>query len=97
MNMTIKREVFGWADDVLAEHNLFQMLADSLPDHPVYGDDFWYDGGDDILCRTEEHANALADWLDEHGYDAVTGYFDPADDEKENCVDHLTGWWYVTI
>lgn len=92
-----RRKIFGWADDILAEHNLFQMLADALPAVPGDDDDMWYDCGDDILCRTADIADALADWLDEHGYDSVTGYFDPADDEREDCVDQLTGWYYVTV
>ena len=93
----VHAEVFDWADDVLAEHNLFQMLADSLPARPGEKDCLWYDGGDDILCRTEDHANAVADWLDGHGYEAVTGYFDPAEDDRDNCRDDLTGWYYVTV
>lgn len=89
-----------WADSVFKELNVFQILADSLPREPesnTYRVDFWYDGGDDILCRTEALADALADWLDEHGYCATTGYYDPANDEEENCVDELTGWYYVTV
>ena len=54
-----QRTVTEWADRVMEELNVFQMLANSLPKEPgsdVYRVDFWYDGGDDILCRTEDLA-----------------------------------------
>jgi len=91
-------DVVHLAEDVLCSLNLFKALADTLPKEPGDGVDLWYDGGDDILCRTEEQANALADWLDQRGgYDSTTGYFDPAEDEREHCVDKLTGWYYVSV
>lgn len=89
--------VTEWTNRVMYELNVFQILANSLPREPESDSAFWYDGGDDILCRTAELADTLADWLDDHGYCSVTGYFDPVDDEREKCVDQLTGWYYVTI
>jgi len=91
----VRREVFGWADDILAEQNLFALLGNTLPKKPVTTSDMWYDG-DDILCRTEDVADAVADWLDEHGYTTLTGCYDPEGDRENDCVDEYTGWWYVT-
>lgn len=91
-------DVTQMADDVLCNLNLFQAVADTLPKEPGDDVDLWYDGGDDILCRTEEQADALADWFDRvGGYCSSTGYYDPAEDEREHCVDKLTGWYYVTV
>ena len=60
--------------------------------------DVWhYEDADEILCRTEELADMIADILEgisgEH--EAHIGYYDPEEDEKDNCVDDRTGWWYV--
>ena len=62
------------------------------------GVDLWYYAdADEILCRTEELADRIADILEgisgEH--EAHIGYYDPEEDEKDNCVDGRTGWWYV--
>lgn len=62
------------------------------------GVDIWYYAiADEILCRTEKLADAIADILDaisgEH--ESLTGYYDPEQDERDNCVDDRTGWWYV--
>lgn len=102
--MTDYEKVYNWANDLLKETGLFEMLANKLPlspDPPIVGDvavpvDMWYDL-DAILCRTEEMAEALADWLNEFDYDAATGYYDPEEDERDDCVDDHTGWYYVHI
>lgn len=56
-----------------------------------------YEDADEIMCRTEEIADRIADILEgisgEH--EAHIGYYDPEEDEKDNCVDDRTGWWYV--
>lgn len=95
--MMTPEDVIHLADDVLCSMDIFEAVASSLSSKPGDGIDFWYDGGDDILCRTEAQASAMADWLDRYGYDAVTGYFDPAEDKQQNCVDEFTGWYYVTV
>lgn len=103
--MTEYQKTYSWAQDTLADLDLFAMLADRLPlspDPPVVGEvevpvDMWYDGSEYILCRTEVMADALADWLNEFDYDAATGYYDPEEDERDDCVDDHTGWYYVHI
>lgn len=53
---------------------------------------------DEVLCESEELADAVADLFDAvYGEPTVnTGYYDPEEDERngETCRD--TGWWYVT-
>lgn len=55
--------------------------------------------GDEILCKNGERANALADLIDQvmPGISTTTGYYDPAKDFNDGCIDEFTGWWYVTI
>lgn len=60
--------------------------------------DVWYsEVSDEIMCRTEELAEMIANILDgisgEH--EAHTGYYDPEIDEEDDCVDDRTGWWAV--
>ena len=54
--------------------------------------------GEEFLVYTEEEADRLADFLEALGFDyARTGYYDPEEDEREGCVDDLTGKWYVSV
>ena len=58
----------------------------------------WSDGAE-ILCETEQTAETIADLLDAmYGEQTVnTGYYDPAEDERNNEVDFRTGFYYVTV
>ena len=93
--------VDAWADSVLEEIDVFQQLANSLPRKPesdVYQVNFWYDGGEDILCKTKDLADALADWLDRHGYwNPAVGYYDPKDWGTEYLTYECGGWYYVHL
>lgn len=78
----------------------FQEIADRLRN---YSDgDIWSAGGE-ILCKTESAADVLASMFEclysSQGEDILvnTGYYDPAEDERNNEVDRYTGWWYVNI
>lgn len=74
---------------------LLDGIIDALPTEP--GDFIWTDG-DMVLCPTEELAESIADILDAQGSDmAVTGYYDPEEDERNGETDDHTGFWYVTI
>ena len=60
--------------------------------------DIWYsESADEILCRSEELADMIANIIEgisgEH--EAHTGYYDPDEDERAGEVDEYTGWYYV--
>jgi hypothetical protein len=80
--------------------NWFQEITDRLRD---YSDGDIWGAGDEIFCKTESAANAIADMLEclyrAQGEDVLinTGYYDPDEDERNNEVDRYTGWWYVNI
>lgn len=53
---------------------------------------------DEILCDYEDVAEIIADFLEHMGFGEVnTGYYDPEEDKRENCVDDHTGCYYVGI
>lgn len=58
----------------------------------------WSDGAE-ILCETEQLAEDIADLFDTlYAAQTVnTGYYDPAEDERNNEVDSRTGFYYVTV
>lgn len=53
--------------------------------------------GESILCPDNDIANWIANFLDNMGYTAMTGYYDPDADRKSHSVDYLTGWYYVEV
>lgn len=77
----------------------FRVLIDHLPTDPECC--IWTDG-DEILCRSEEYANVIADLIeklyDDSGEDvvAVTGSYDEID-ERDGVVDDYTGCWYIYL
>ena len=78
----------------------FQEIANRLMDYS--GGTVWSNGCE-ILCKTEDGADALADMFETlyatQGEDILinTGHYDPEEDERNNEVDSFTGWWYVNI
>jgi hypothetical protein len=85
---------------LMKEVNCFERIVERLREEP---DGYIWSNGDEIFCKTEDVANALADMLEcmykAHGEEILvnTGYFDPVEDERNGEVDRYTGWWYVTI
>lgn len=82
------------------QFNWFEEICYGLPEEP---DGALWSTGDEILCRTEEAANAIANLIESmykaQGEDVltITGYYDPEEDERNGEVDRYTGWWYVYI
>ena len=68
-----------------------------------YSDGDVWSAGDEILCKTESAADALADLLwqlyQSQDEDVVitTGFYDPEEDKRNGEQDRFTGWWYVYI
>ena len=81
--------------------NVWDRFCKHLPTEEDYAhnsiDIWYYEDADEILCRTEEQADAIAGILDDISGEhmAHTGYYDPEEDEKDDCVDGRTGWYYV--
>lgn len=82
------------------ELKYFDLIADNLRDYP---DGEVWSAGDELLCRTEDAANAMADMFEQlyaaQGEDVKThaGYYDPEEDKRNGEEDRYTGWWYVNI
>ena len=76
----------------------FQKLLTMLPDCPICTQ-YWSIDGEEILCRDEQHAECLADFIDTlyGGRVCNTGYYDMEEDLRNGEVDGRTGFYYVTI
>lgn len=80
--------------------NWFQEITDRLRDYSE--GDVWSDGNE-ILCKTESAADALADMFEclyraqDEDILINTGYYEPEEDKRNNELDRYTGWWYVNI
>lgn len=78
----------------------FDVIAERLRD---YSEGEVWSVGDEILCRTKEAADAIADLIEslyraqDEEVVAVTGYYDPEEDKRSGEEDRFTGWWYVNI
>lgn len=88
------RVLIGIEDEIGKE--VWEKFTSVLPKEPGRDTEAWY-SGDEVVCKTEWLANKIADFFDALGYECVTGYYDPADDEREGCVDKFTGWYYMSI
>lgn len=84
----------------MKEINYIELFSEILPDYPEKM--IWSDGIE-ILCKTEELAEMIADLLEllyrENGIDCKvnTGYYDPEEDKRNGEEDRYTGWYYVNI
>ena len=77
------------------DNNIWTYFLKSLQENENNKHGFWTDG-EEILCKTEEQAEAVADFLEDLGFDCLnTGYYDPVEDKREGCVDDHTGYWYI--
>lgn len=76
----------------------WKQLIESLHNNEDRNKHGYWTDGEEILCKTEEQAEVLADFLEDVGFDYVqTGYYDPKEDERNNEVNDHTGYWYVSI
>lgn len=78
--------------------DIWNRFVRNLPCYPEEGCDRWCDG-ENILCKTNEDAQSVADYIDEKAGASVsaTGFYDPEEDKRMGCVDKYNGWYYVTI
>lgn len=80
-------------DEFSQRFDLVWSVLAQLPSKPGR---FWYDG-ENILCKTEDEADTIANFIDDIIGDSVThtGYYDPKEDERSGEVDDHTGYYYV--
>ena len=72
-----------------------RLLLEMIPEEPTGFKEVWQDGNE-ILSKSEEVVERMADMLEVMGFDEVsTGYYDPADDAASGEVDDHTGYYYV--
>lgn len=58
----------------------------------------YWSNGEEILCKTEDEAEHLVNFLEDLGFNYVrTGYYDSKEDEHNGEVDAYTGYWYVSV
>lgn len=81
--------------------DFFYAISECIPhDVPDKDDVLIWTDGDEILCKTEWLAEALADIIDKLAGDSVThtGYYDPEEDAKEPYGPFkTTGWHYISF
>ena len=63
--------------------------------------DVWFsEVSGEIMCRTEELANMILkimrDISGEH-FEGDVGYYDPEEDERDDCIDDRTCWWAISF
>ena len=54
--------------------------------------------GDELLFKYRRDCEKIADLLDSNVFgwaESHTGYYDPDEDARDNCVDANTGWYYI--
>lgn len=80
----------------IMDNNIWSYLILSLPsskESAKHG--FWTDG-EEILCKSQEAADTVADFLEGCGFaDLSTGYYDPEEDKRSGTVDEHTGSYYI--
>lgn len=99
--MNIEPDACYAENHYLKRDDWFYDIMEALPN--IAAGDVWATD-EEILCRTEAAANAVATIIEElyskHNGERVvitTGYYDPEEDIVFGTCDQFTGWWYVRI
>ncbi len=75
-------------------------FMDRMPGKGITYSGIWSDGHE-ILCKTYEQAEGVADVLSmiffDSSSDVHTGYYDPKEDCQSGEIDDHTGWYYVNF
>ena len=73
---------------------IYDAVVSCLPRHPNESrHGFWVSGAEEIMCRTEEQANLLADLFEDAGVDIMHTYH--YDDPEQDGLNY--GWWAVYV
>lgn len=77
--------------------DIYTDFADAVMNENLCEKSILWSDGEMLLTPSMKIANLIADWLDELGATAQTGYFDPKLDEQYGDTDIYTGNWYIDI
>jgi hypothetical protein len=90
---------FQLRDDISARVNNFEALLSRLPKSPDSAIRGLWSDGEQILCKTEAQANAIADLVEAMALHVTVhiSHYDPKEDKRDNCVDKYTGWYAVYV
>ena len=93
-----KENTMDFLDELLKDAPIWDWIANQFPRSPEEAKDgIWYDG-ERFLCKTSAIAEGLADWMEAITSMLIhTSYYNPEEDEQENCVDRYTGWYDVYV
>lgn len=89
----------------MEDYPIFEELCDILRNKPALTRQtedgspthIWSDG-EMILCESKLVIDLIADLLNSAGYVAVTGYYDPEEEQNVSCPsDEYTGNYYVDV
>lgn len=69
---------------------MFKQIA-----RAISANDVWYDG-EMILCESKETFDSFVTVLSCLEIGFVTGYYDPEEDKRDDCVNEYTGCWYIS-
>ena len=85
----VKNKDVEWTADVLVSALWILVNENGINKVSAAGD---YE----FIVATESEADTIANLFEAAGCsDVNVGYYDPVEDEKDGCVDELTGKWYV--
>lgn len=81
--------------------NVWYQFVKHLPQERDWAfnsvDVWYYADADEILCLSEEQAEAIANILNDISgeHEADVGYYDPVIDELDGTTDDRTGWYVI--
>lgn len=81
---------------------LFLEIVKAINDAPCPEDKFepkfWTDG-EKILSKDQSALNGIADLIDDVATYGIccTGYYDPEEDKRSDCIDKYTGYYWLEL
>lgn len=79
----------------------FNDMIDALQKLCIESDNepkFWTDG-EKILSKDKAALNGIADMIDQLADYGIccTGYYDPEEDKRNDCIDEYTGYYWLEL
>ena len=78
--------------------NLFATIVEAISNAEVDSPNFWTDG-EKILSKDNAALNGIADMIDQLADYGIccTGYYDPEEDKRNDCIDEYTGYYWLEL